>query len=68
MIEKSHMIEPIDNFDKLGFEEAYDFLEIKRQALQAQLDEDFEQEQKQKQESEKTMLQTAVSYLTSFRN
>ncbi|QDT95558.1 hypothetical protein [Gimesia aquarii] len=68
VIHTEHKIGPINSFDRLGFEEAFDFLEIERQAQQAELDEDFEQEQKLKQESEKTMLQTAFSYLTSFRN
>lgn len=47
VIEQHHQIVPMANFDRKGFQEAFDFIELARQAKQIELDEEFEQQQQE---------------------
>lgn len=62
------MTQPLSTFDSQAFQEIYDFFELKRQAKQAELNEEFAQELQRKQESQKSLFQCTVSYLTNLFN
>lgn len=44
------IVNPIDPVDKRGFEEAFDFVDIARQAMQAEVDNEYEQELERQEE------------------
>lgn len=60
------MTQPLKTFDSQAFQELYDFFEVKRQAKQAELNEQFAEELLRKKESEKSLFQCTVTYLTNL--
>lgn len=68
VVDERILTHPIEPFDVRGLKEAFDFVDIARQAKEIEIEQEFEREQELKLESEKTVLQNAYTFLTSIFN